>query len=740
MTAKTKKTITVSTQTIPVTKTVGTVTRTTTTTTTAAPVDPPKIKVTREEPGQDDEGLEDDQLAVLEARYNQPNRAVTVTRSGKPKYATACPNASRYSSACSCWGVTHSTVTKPTPTKWLTVTKTVTPTKKVTATRTRTISKTRTRTTTKTSVVPAPSQPSRCDTNNGEIDAKGSTSGCGCCWTVSDSTSRVGALSKGSAADAGRCAGLCESSDTCLSWTFTKPGGPEGSENCSLFRRGDPVKAEQGAIPVKFGHRAAGTCQKPGCYPQEPSTEPPESVCKADQGELKAADSTTDCKCCWKVVDDMQRRSDGYVVRPAEDEAHCAGACEKETEIDCLSFTWTSVGSAGPNCRLFPRSDPADDDLWPIEVKFGTRVPGTCKDDTCYPPEPPVDVCKDSGNVRATGGPENCDCCWVPEMTVWRPGADATTEGVATREECAGLCEAEDGCKAWLFAKAGQRGDSTICNRYKITDPGFEGSSNVQFYSFAQKQEGSCKEATCEAGGATTPQPDACVADGNIRSEGGPSGCDCCWEKSYIPKRDASVDHRTGVSPEQCAGWCEGTSGCQSWAYLEDGDGTTNCWIYDLPNPAESGQSEAPTVLFATRQAGSCENDSCPIPSPQGNGGGTPSEEVCSVMEEDDLGCNCCWTYSDIGEIWSDNPLSSTYGSTMRDCMSSCTTRASECGSWTFSNDNDQCQLWAEAHGPNEVSLSEQSGTLGTRLAGSCNRVRGEACFPGDNNADPTEV
>ncbi|MCJ1287361.1 hypothetical protein MMC26_006710 [Xylographa opegraphella] len=55
-------------------------------------------------------------------------RAVTVSPSSVPTYASACSGTVRYSSACSCFGVTHSTSTAPTPSTTVTVTATATAT------------------------------------------------------------------------------------------------------------------------------------------------------------------------------------------------------------------------------------------------------------------------------------------------------------------------------------------------------------------------------------------------------------------------------------------------------------------------------------------------------------------------------------------------------------------------------------------------------------------------------------
>ncbi|MCJ1402848.1 hypothetical protein MMC11_006069 [Xylographa trunciseda] len=55
-------------------------------------------------------------------------RAVTVSPSSVPAYASSCSGTARYSSACSCFGVTHSTSTAPTPSTTITVTATATAT------------------------------------------------------------------------------------------------------------------------------------------------------------------------------------------------------------------------------------------------------------------------------------------------------------------------------------------------------------------------------------------------------------------------------------------------------------------------------------------------------------------------------------------------------------------------------------------------------------------------------------
>ncbi|KAH8885254.1 hypothetical protein GQ53DRAFT_828982 [Thozetella sp. PMI_491] len=56
------------------------------------------------------------------AEHQMAARQVTVSPSSKPEYATACPDASAYSSACSCLGITLTTSTAPTPVVTVTAT------------------------------------------------------------------------------------------------------------------------------------------------------------------------------------------------------------------------------------------------------------------------------------------------------------------------------------------------------------------------------------------------------------------------------------------------------------------------------------------------------------------------------------------------------------------------------------------------------------------------------------------
>ncbi|MCJ1291374.1 hypothetical protein MMC34_002917 [Xylographa carneopallida] len=71
-------------------------------------------------------------------------RAVTVSPSSVPTYASACSGTARYSSACSCFGITHSTSTASTPSTTITVTATATATATSVVTATATVDATTT--------------------------------------------------------------------------------------------------------------------------------------------------------------------------------------------------------------------------------------------------------------------------------------------------------------------------------------------------------------------------------------------------------------------------------------------------------------------------------------------------------------------------------------------------------------------------------------------------------------------
>ncbi|KAM0668111.1 hypothetical protein ACQRIT_000603 [Beauveria bassiana] len=55
-------------------------------------------------------------------RANNEVRAATEVPTAVPAYASGCDSASRYSSACACWGITASATTAAQPTKTVTVT------------------------------------------------------------------------------------------------------------------------------------------------------------------------------------------------------------------------------------------------------------------------------------------------------------------------------------------------------------------------------------------------------------------------------------------------------------------------------------------------------------------------------------------------------------------------------------------------------------------------------------------
>ncbi|TQV94284.1 hypothetical protein V2A60_002680 [Cordyceps javanica] len=65
--------------------------------------------------------VDPDEPAKLK-RENIEVRAATSVPTAVPAYASGCDSASRYSSACSCWGITASVTTASQPTKTVTVT------------------------------------------------------------------------------------------------------------------------------------------------------------------------------------------------------------------------------------------------------------------------------------------------------------------------------------------------------------------------------------------------------------------------------------------------------------------------------------------------------------------------------------------------------------------------------------------------------------------------------------------
>ncbi len=65
---------------------------------------------------------EDELLPTPAKRDAVEARQVTVVPSAIPAYASVCSSAERYASACSCFGVTGSVTTAPTPTVTVTTT------------------------------------------------------------------------------------------------------------------------------------------------------------------------------------------------------------------------------------------------------------------------------------------------------------------------------------------------------------------------------------------------------------------------------------------------------------------------------------------------------------------------------------------------------------------------------------------------------------------------------------------
>ncbi|KAK8068826.1 Phospholipase A2 [Apiospora phragmitis] len=65
---------------------------------------------------------DEDEQAPLTLKKQKRAEGVTVFPTAVPTYASACSGAVRYSSACSCWGVSAAFTTAPTPVVTVTVT------------------------------------------------------------------------------------------------------------------------------------------------------------------------------------------------------------------------------------------------------------------------------------------------------------------------------------------------------------------------------------------------------------------------------------------------------------------------------------------------------------------------------------------------------------------------------------------------------------------------------------------
>ncbi|KAK7942503.1 uncharacterized protein PG986_011616 [Apiospora aurea] len=62
------------------------------------------------------------QTLLKRVQEKRAEGAVTVVPTAVPAYASACSGAARYSSTCSCWGVTAAVTTAPTPVITVTIT------------------------------------------------------------------------------------------------------------------------------------------------------------------------------------------------------------------------------------------------------------------------------------------------------------------------------------------------------------------------------------------------------------------------------------------------------------------------------------------------------------------------------------------------------------------------------------------------------------------------------------------
>jgi hypothetical protein len=129
-------------------------------------------------------------------------RQVTVVPSLVPTYASACSGTSRYSSACSCWGITAQTTTAPTPITTTTQTATVTVTVSV-----------------------CPTGETKCGSTC--VDLNTSPDNCGACGVQCPS---------GSQCVNGACSQPSCDGKTCATFTNCSPGG---ASDCQCYTTTD---------------------------------------------------------------------------------------------------------------------------------------------------------------------------------------------------------------------------------------------------------------------------------------------------------------------------------------------------------------------------------------------------------------------------------------------------------------------------------------------------------------------
>lgn len=176
---------------------------------------------------------------TLDVEVNNANKkrattgAVTVSPSAVPAYASACSGTSRYSSACSCAGVTPSYITAPAPTTTVTVTANT-----ITTTTVTTAIATATQSATYTDKIP-------CGQNiNGPGDGYVITVICEAKPSPQGTT-----LSTRTVGDWDQCVKIADDNSLCTSFTYELD-----NKQCVLYRDPTPAYTYTSAQGIVFAH------------------------------------------------------------------------------------------------------------------------------------------------------------------------------------------------------------------------------------------------------------------------------------------------------------------------------------------------------------------------------------------------------------------------------------------------------------------------------------------------------
>jgi hypothetical protein len=190
---------------------------------------------------------------IFQGTADMKKRQATVSPSAVPPYASACSGTVRYASACSCFGITKSTVTAAQPTSYVIVTATAS---------------TVTKSTTVTSGVmmsTAPAPLATATITPGDRPVCGSTiqgqGPCGCSYTVSCDQKYSGGriiatLNLLSEMD---CVNACDRYDNCFNVDYSRTTG-----ECNVYQRADTSVTVVDDDAFAF----AGICPNYGGSPQ----------------------------------------------------------------------------------------------------------------------------------------------------------------------------------------------------------------------------------------------------------------------------------------------------------------------------------------------------------------------------------------------------------------------------------------------------------------------------------------